>query len=180
LNGDAWQATLHGFTESAWRLETLPAYDVPQEKERIAAFLRGERLPDDYESAWMRKIANHVCKGRTVGRVRILTRPLSDYLRLEFMHYRHHVRAGEDIRVLDVTGRENPLDGIQDFWMFDSARIVLMNYKSDGTQTGRELYEGDPAAYNEYRRIAIAESVQFEEYVKQFDARSDPAGAFEG
>ena len=166
LDGDAWQATLHGFAESAWRLETLPAYDVPQEKERIEAFLRGERIPDNYDSAWMRRIADHARNGRTVGRVRVLTRPLSDYLRLEFMYYRHHVRAGEAIRVLDVTDRENPLEGIQDFWMFDSARVVLMNYDSDGTQTGRELYEGDPAAYSEYRRIAVAESVPFEEYVK--------------
>jgi hypothetical protein len=44
-----------------------------------------------------------------------------------------------------------------------------MHYESDGTQVGREVYEGDPAPFIEYQRIAVAESVPFREYV---DART--------
>ncbi|MFJ5119242.1 MULTISPECIES: DUF6879 family protein [unclassified Kitasatospora] len=39
--------------------------------------------------------------GRRVGRVHVLTRPLTDHLRFEFAHYRHNIAAGEDIRILD-------------------------------------------------------------------------------
>jgi hypothetical protein len=170
LDGDEWQATLHGFRESAWRLETLPAYNVPQEAERIKSFLAGERLAANYRSSWTDRLAEHRQHGRTVGRVHAVARPLSDYLRFEFMYYRPHAKAGEEIRILDVTDRKNPLGDAQDFWLFDGSTVVLMHYEPDGTQIGRELYEGDPTPFREYRRIAIAQSVPFEEYVESVDA----------
>lgn len=51
--------------------------------------------------------------------------------------------------------------------MFDRSRIVLMHYERDGTQISREVYEGAPEPFWEYQRIALAESVPFEEYVKE-------------
>lgn len=45
-----------------------------------------------------------------------------------------------------------------------------MHYEQEGTQISREVYDGDPAPYQEYQRIALAESVPFEEYVKGLDA----------
>ena len=169
LDGDQWQATLHGFTGSAWRLETLPVYKVAQEVDEISAFLAGERITENYKSEWTEKLTEHRRNGRTVGRVHVVTRPLSDYLRFEFMYYRPHVKAGEDIRILDVTDRANPLAGVQDFWLFDNSKVVLMHYKPDGTQTSRETYDGDPAQFLEYRRIALTESVPFTDYIQRFD-----------
>lgn len=169
LDGDEWQATLHGFRESAWRLETLPVYRVPQEKDTFAAFLGGARIADDYQSGWTDKLTEHRQNGRTVGRVHVVSRPLSDYLRCEFMYYRPHAIAGEAIRILDVTGRDNPLADVQDFWMFDSSQVVLMHYEPDGTQISRELYQGDPEVFRVYQRIALAESVPFEEYVQDLN-----------
>jgi hypothetical protein len=40
-----------------------------------------------------------------------------------------------------------------------------MNYRTDGTQINRELHEGDPEPYRRWKRIAVAESVPFLEYV---------------
>ncbi|MET9398150.1 DUF6879 family protein [Kitasatospora sp. NPDC002965] len=166
LAGDAWEQCFDSMRLEAWRLETLPAYAVPQEAEKLARFLDGENSPDDYESGWMSEVRQWSAEGKKVGRVHVVTRPLSDYLRFEFDHYyRHHVTAGEGIRILDVTDRENPLVGAQDFWMFDRSKVVLMNYRADGTQISRELFDGDPAPFIEYRRIAVAESVPFLEYV---------------
>ncbi|MFE7839339.1 DUF6879 family protein [Streptomyces sp. NPDC057474] len=48
-----------------------------------------------------------------------------------------------------MTDRPNPLGGVQDFWMFDRSRIVLVHYEADGTQSNREAYEGDPAPFRE-------------------------------
>nr|EIF89934.1 hypothetical protein [Streptomyces tsukubensis NRRL18488] len=96
----------------------------------------------------------------------IVTQPLSDYLRFEFSrYYTAHALAGDNIRILDVTSRLNPLEGVQDFWMFDQAEVVLMNYEANGTQINREVFEGDVSRFIEYQRTAIAESVPFEEYV---------------
>lgn len=98
----------------------------------------------------------------------IATRPLSEYLRFEFSrYYAPHVLAGEDVRILDVTDRENPLSGVRDSWMFDHSTVVLMHYENDGTQISRELYEGEPADFIKYQRIAITESIPFLEYVKE-------------
>ncbi|WP_409471362.1 DUF6879 family protein [Streptomyces sp. HC307] len=168
LDGDDWQAKFRDFRTEAWRLETLPVYRVPQEAEEFSRFLAGERFPGPYEDSWTTMIRQRSESGGSVGRVHILTRPLSDYLRFEFeRYYRHQAPIGEDIRILDVTERENPLPGVQDFWMFDRSTVVLMHYEEDGTQIGRELYEGDPAPFIEYQRIAIAESIPFLEYAER-------------
>ncbi|MDN3262455.1 hypothetical protein QWJ26_22130 [Streptomyces sp. CSDS2] len=170
LAGEAWHVKFRDFQSEAWRLETLPVYRVPQEAEEFARFLSGERFPGPYEDSWTAMIRHCGESGASVGRVHILTRPLSDYLRFEFeRYYRHQASIGEDIRILDVTERENPLPGVEDFWMFDKSEVVLMHYEADGTQINRELHEGDVAPFLEYQRIALAESVPFQEYVKGLD-----------
>ena len=170
LDGEAWQAKFRDFKSEAWRLETLAAYNVPQEAEEIRAFLAGERIdPHTHSNEYTEDLKRVRREGKSKGRVHVVTRPLSTYLRYEFMYYRPHAWAGEDIRIMDVTDRPNPLSGVQDFWMFDKAEVVLMHYEPDGTQTGREAYEGDATPFVEYQRIALAESVPFEEYVKGLD-----------
>jgi hypothetical protein len=169
LDGDEWRATLRGFKSEAWRLETLPQYLVPQESRELEAFRTGKRIaPHAYSSAYTEDLKRLRGEGKRKGRVHIVTRPHSEYLQFEFSrYYAPHVLAGEDIRILDVTNRENPLPDVQDFWMFDRSTVVLMHYEEDGTQINRELYEGEPADFVEYQRIAIAESVPFLEYVKE-------------
>ncbi|WP_328915825.1 MULTISPECIES: DUF6879 family protein [unclassified Streptomyces] len=171
LDGEEWQAKFRSFHAEAWRLETLPFYNVPQEEEEIRAFLTGERIdPYTHANEYTEDLKRVRREGKAKGRVHVVTRPLSDYLRYEFMYYLPHVWAGEDIRIMDVTDRDNPLAGVQDFWMFDKSEVILMNYESDGTQTSREVYKGDVTPYVEYQRIALAEAVPFEEYVKGLDA----------
>lgn len=171
LAGDEWAARFEGFQREAWRLETLPQYLMPQEAEELQAFRDGTRIdPAMVHNEYTERLRRQVAEGRPQGRVHVVTRPLSEYLRFEFAwYYAPHALAGEQIRILDVTGRKNPLEGVQDFWMFDRAEVVLMNYHPDGRQISREVYEGDVARFVEYQRIAIAESVPFEEYVKGID-----------
>ncbi|MER8072732.1 DUF6879 family protein [Streptomyces sp. NPDC094034] len=173
LDGDEWRAMFREFRSEAWRLETLPQYLVPQEDGEFAAFRSGSRIdPYTYSSSYTKDLKRLRENGRTKGRVHVVAQPLSEYLQFEFSrYYAPHALAFEDIRILDVTGRENPLENVQDFWMFDRSTVVLMHYKADGTQINRELYAGDPAPFVERQRVAIAESVPFLEYVKG-DVRS--------
>lgn len=169
LDGDDWRAMLRGFQTEAWRLETLPQYLVPQEADELAAFRAGNRVdPYAYSSAYTEDLKRLRGEGRSKGRVHVLTRPLSEYLCFEFSrYYAPHALAGEDIRILDVTERENPLPEAEDFWMFDRSTVVLMHYEGDGTQISRELYDGDPAPFIEWQRVALAESVPFLEYAER-------------
>ncbi|MFJ4904514.1 DUF6879 family protein [Streptomyces sp. NPDC093249] len=168
LDGEEWRAMLRGFQSEAWRLETLPQYLVPQESDELAAFRAGKLVNlGTYSSAYTEDLKRLQGEGRSKGRVHVLTRPLSEYLRFEFSrYYAPHVLAGEDIRILDVTERDNPLPDVEDFWMFDRSTVVLMKCENDGTQISRELYEGDPAPFIEWQRIAVAESVPFLEYTE--------------
>ncbi|MDT3398721.1 hypothetical protein RKE29_19070 [Streptomyces sp. B1866] len=167
LDGDDWRAKFRDFRTEAWRLETLPVYRVPQEADEFARFQAGERDFGPREDHWIRLVQERRRTGGSIGRVHIVTRPLTEYLQFEFQrYYSLQAPVGEDIRILDVTDRDNPLPRVQDFWMFDRSTIVLMHYEDDGTQISREVYEGDPAPFVEYQRIALAESVPFLEYVQ--------------
>ncbi|MFD5751016.1 DUF6879 family protein [Streptomyces sp. NPDC127033] len=171
LAGEEWAARFEEFQREAWRLETLPQYLMPQEEEAFEEFRQGNRIdPVIVSNEYTDRLRRQVVQGRTQGRVHVLTRPLSDYLRFEFHHYyKAHSLAGEKIRILDVTNRDNPLEGVQDFWIFDRSEVVLMNYRSDGRQISREVFDGDVALFLQYQRIAVNESVAFEEYVKGLD-----------
>ncbi|MFF4986289.1 DUF6879 family protein [Streptosporangium saharense] len=167
LENDVWQDYFETFQHSAFRLETHPVYAVPGEDSTFQRFLSGERPTGEHAKEWTDKVRRYLSTNRSISRVHVVTRPLSDYLRYEFSWwYRFNAEAGEDIRILDVTDRPDlDLPGY-DFYLFDESRVVKMLYRSDGTQTGRELLEdADPTEYIRYRDTAVRESVPFAEYV---------------
>ena len=166
LEGDAWRAFFDSYQRSAFRLETLPVYAMPDEEDEFRRFLAGERPPADLHYSWLDRVARFRETGRIIQRVHIVTRPLSDYLRYEFeWAYAFNVRAGEDIRILDLTDREDPGVPDEDFWMFDEEKVVRMMYRPDGSQIGRELLDApEIERYIAYRDAALADAVPFEEY----------------
>lgn len=88
MDGDDWRAMLRGFQKEAWRLETLPQYLVPQEAEEFEAFRAGNRVdPHAYSSAYAEDLKRLCGEGKSKGRVHVLTRPLTEYLRFEFSRY---------------------------------------------------------------------------------------------
>ncbi|AZQ35865.1 hypothetical protein EJ357_22225 [Streptomyces cyaneochromogenes] len=168
LDGDLWRRTFDAYEREAWRFESQPAYTMPREAENVARFLRGEPKPADHNARWHERVRGFVASGRTIGRVRIVRQPLTEYQRYQFAWgIPGNIEAGEDIRILDVTQDDYglPLSGT-DWWMFDASRIVHLNYRPDGTQINRELLTGDVTPYLEWKRIALTHSVPFAEYVK--------------
>ncbi|MBT8227474.1 MAG: hypothetical protein KJO75_18530 [Dactylosporangium sp.] len=139
---------------------------MAEEEDEFRQFLAGKKPPKDSHYPWLDRVARFRATGRSIQRVHIVTKPLSSYLRYEFdWAYVFNVRAGEDIRILDLTGRENPGLPNEDFWIFDECRVVRMMYRPDGTQIGRELLDNpNTEMYLRYRDLALAEAVGFEEY----------------
>lgn len=171
LDGEGWRTFFDAYEREAWRFEAQPTYTMPKEQENIARFLRGEAKPEDHNVGWHERVRGYVASGRAIGRVRVVRQPLTDYQRYQFTWgIPGNINAGEDIRILDVSRHDYglPLTG-QDWWMFDEERIAHLNFRPDGTQISREAYEGDPAPYREWRKIALAQSVPFKEYVKGLD-----------
>lgn len=171
LDGDAWRRTFDAYERDAWRFEAQPTYTMPREAENVARFLRGEPKPPEHNARWHERVRGYVASGRTIGRVRVVRQPLTDYQRYQFSWgIPGNIKAGEDIRILDVTQDDYglPLSGT-DWWMFDETRIVHLNFRPDGTQINRELFTGEITPYLEWQRIAVANSVPFAEYIKRFD-----------
>jgi hypothetical protein len=166
LESEDWQRFFDSFAHSVWRLELQPVYTMPQEAESISRWRAGEQLPADHWSPWMERVAGYLATDRTIGRVHVVRRPLTEYLRFEFdRYYRHHVRAGEDIHILDLTDKPDPGLPDHDFWLFDEQQVVKMLYRPDGTQIARELVEQpDIEMYIKWRDTACADAVPVLEY----------------
>lgn len=165
LRSEELGALFRTFQRSAFRLETLPAYNVASEQDEFDRFLAGEKAPDDLHYGWLDIVSGHKAAGRPMQRVRVVTRPLSDYIRYEFeWGFRFNVQAGEDIRILDVSDREFDLPE-QDFWIFDDTTIVHLDYDADGAVVGRDQLDApDVGKYLRWRDLALSESVPFSEY----------------
>ncbi len=166
MEGEAWSRYFRDFQTSAFRLELRPFYTMPGEADELRRFKAGEKPPADYHYGWLDTMAAAREAGKTVRRVRVVRRPLTDYIRYEFeWGFVYNVAAGEDIRVLDLTDGPRPELSDHDFWLFDESTVVKLLYRPDGTQIERELVEHpDLDAYLSWRDAAWQEAVPFRDY----------------
>lgn len=169
LDDPAFSRLFTDFRRSAFRLETLQAYDVAYEAPAIAAWRAGHQLPPDPGAAeWTDLIRGHVTAGRTFRRVHVVAEPLTEYLRFELTHgYAAGVAGGEEIRIVAAdTPAAGDLPG-EDFWLFDDRVAVVMAYGPAGEFLSATL-DDDPAAVaarQAWARAAWAAGVPLAEYV---------------
>lgn len=163
LDGDEWQAYFRDFKRSAFRLEVHQTYTMPAEAETVRAFLAGEPMPEGFNASWHRTVRDHAVAGRTMTRAKIVRRPLTPYSRYLFEWcVPGNVAAGENYQIVDVTERPNPGLPDQDFWLFDEATVVHLDYRADGTQINRELMrDPDIDRYLAWRDLALESAVPF-------------------
>lgn len=130
------------FRCTAFRLEARDVYAVDDEAERLEAFLAGRPLParTPANNDWLALVSRVTSGGRTVERVRLFSRPLTDYTRFEFAVYPENVAAGERIRLLDRSRLSGPaqLRMRQDFWLFDDQVAAMLTYDDAGRFVGVE------------------------------------------
>lgn len=130
------------FTSTLFRLETLDRYDVGSDGGDLARYLAGEPGPDmARKGPWMEQIRSEVARGLHTYRVHVVRGPLTGYLRFEFeWGYAYNARAGEHIRILDLTERPAPAAlASEDFWLIGHDHAIAMRYDPDGRFTGAEL-----------------------------------------
>jgi hypothetical protein len=83
-------------------------------------------------------------RGVEVRRARIVSEPISDYVRFEYdVTEAHNLAAGEQVRWLPRQHSGDLLVPANDFWVFDD-QVVLWNFfDGDGTWVGEERVD-DP------------------------------------
>lgn len=154
---------------TAWRFECQPSYAIPRENASFALWKTGEPKPADHNSAWHERVRGYLADGKTLGRARVVRRPLTVYQRYQLdWGIPGNIDAGEDIRILDMTDLDLDLPD-QDFWLFDDEIVVHLNFESDGTLINVDQLENpDLLQYRKWRDTALAHAVPFSE----FDART--------
>lgn len=118
-------------TRHAFRLELLDAYEVASDGGQFGRYIAGQPAPGpDVFGPWLERLRAELAAGVTRQRVHVVTRPLSPYLRYECeWGYTATAGAGEDIRILDLTGHALPAwIPPRDFWLIDDQYVVEMHY----------------------------------------------------
>ncbi|UKY55247.1 hypothetical protein KI385_19215 [Streptomyces inhibens] len=130
---------------SAVHLEMRDAYG---DNERFAAWRRGALIDWDDQATWWRgfhgQIAEAVSRGVSIRRVRIVSEPVSDYIRWEHYVTRANVAAGEEVRWLPRRfATDLALPG-NDYWLFDDRLARIHHFAGDGSLVADE-FSTDPS-----------------------------------
>lgn len=154
------------FEREAFRLETLDDYSKSGSVEAYKAFLAGEGKPEGYNSDWVSEIRGYVNEGKRIYRAHILSRPLTPYLRFELgWGYQTNMIGGEEFFVLDTTEQPNPLEGVEDFWLFDDSTVGVLRYDDAGKFRGAEVLSGGRAAeFIAHKEKALSHAQPFAEW----------------
>ncbi|MFE2483115.1 DUF6879 family protein [Streptomyces mirabilis] len=140
---------LAGCERSAVHLEMRDSYAVDDEAGDFAHWQRtGERDADPtsvYWAPWVDLISQAVSRGVAVRRARVVSEPVSEYIRYEHAATAVNVAAGERVRWLPRRQASDLALPGNDFWLFDDRLIRWHHFSGDGTWVEDELSE-DPAA----------------------------------
>jgi hypothetical protein len=176
LSPSEFQGLFETFTASAFRLETLPEYQIERSAPRVELFLKGKPLPPDPNRAWCQLVASAVGAGKRMSRVHVVPRRLTPYLRYEIeWGYLYSAEAGEDILLLvhDQPGEVFGTWPIDDFWLFDDGTdrctCVRMRYDVAGHFLFGELITdpNDVAGRRRVRDVALAQGTPLQRYLAE-------------
>lgn len=152
--------------ESAFRLETLPQYLVPQEAESFADWKAGKpmpvRTPANHEG--LARLKRDAARGFRRYRVHILDQPLTAYLRFELYLYLDSVAVGSEVYVADRDIHPDLAELHEDFWLYDDEIGVRMFYDDEGHFLYPELID-DLEPYREMRDTALAHAESLTDYL---------------
>jgi hypothetical protein len=160
-------ALLDNAKRSAFRLETLPQYLVPQEEAKLAAWRRGERIRRTPENnAWLAELKQIVAGGIRWYRVHILDYPLCEYSQFELYSYQDSAAVGQETFIADRAEHDELRDLHEDFWLVDGEVAVRMVYDDEGHFLRPEPIE-DVRPYLAVRDTAMQCAAPLMEYLAQ-------------
>jgi hypothetical protein len=128
------------FDHAAVHLEMRDSYGTQVEKPHLRKWERGE--PDDIEwlKPWFDTVRSGTRSGKAFRRVRIISEPITEYIRWEHMDAHLFVEAGEDIRWLPRRLVSPVAFPGNDFWMFDAETVIFSVFSGNGDVIEWQLY----------------------------------------
>ncbi|MEU8923132.1 DUF6879 family protein [Kitasatospora sp. NPDC048545] len=121
---------------SAVHLEMRDWYAVENETDGFTAWRQGKRLDPENRDSWWRPwldlVQEVTRKGVAIRRARVVSEPVSEYIRFEHSGTFTNIAAGEEIRWLPRRGASGIALPGNDCWIFDG-RVVQFNvFDGDG------------------------------------------------
>jgi hypothetical protein len=139
---------LASFKSEALHLEMRDIYAIEDEGERLARFLeRGYRDHDaetEERRPWMTLVQDAISAGKVFKRVRVISEPVTDYIRYEWAGTWANIDAGEEIKWLPRKLISTIALPGNDFWLFDDSIVVFTVFTGNGDVFERQLTT-DPA-----------------------------------
>ncbi|WJV46937.1 DUF6879 family protein [Streptomyces flavofungini] len=121
---------------SAVHLEMRDQYAVGDEAEDFHSWLRTGRRDVDpgsaYWAPWVDMISGAVARGVVVRRARIVSEPVTDYIRYEHAGAVVNAAAGEQVRWLPRPRAVDLMLPGADLWIFDGTRVLFNHFTGDG------------------------------------------------
>jgi hypothetical protein len=128
-----------------------------------------------YHENWLNMVRAATSEGQSFSRVRVVSLPVTDYIRFGMWVAGFTREAGDDIRYLTRDQAEAAKLPEHDFWLFDSRLLVRMHFASDDRFTHAEVIE-DPAAIvevNYWRDAARHHALTPDEFITKYDQRHE-------
>jgi hypothetical protein len=143
ISGTERDRLLAGCRHEAVHLEMRDSYALSQEAKRFAAFLATGRRDRPAEAPerryWSELVQGLIGTGRRVRRARIISEPVTDYIRFEWAGTDVLVEAGEEVRWLPRRlASPIALPG-NDFWLVDGRTVVYSIFSGEGAVVERQL-----------------------------------------
>jgi len=136
-NPDLFRDTLAKARFSAVHFESRDTYAIgDEEADGYNRFLAGGEPdvdPDgDYWRPWVELVREAVGRGVAMRRARIISEPVSDYIRFEHALTAVNVAAGEQVRWLPRRSAAGIAVSALDYWLFDDDVVILNNFDGNG------------------------------------------------
>lgn len=134
---------------SAVHLEMRDVYAVDYEKGPFADWRNGIRFDPADRASWWRPwldlVQATIARGVTIRRARIVSEPVSEYIRYLHDTTFTNIAAGEEIRWLPRRRAVDIALPGTDFWLFDDQIVHWNHFAGDGSSQGPEITD-DPGA----------------------------------
>lgn len=164
---DEFDGLFTQFQHTAWRLETRRRYASDETTRTYAQFSRGEPVNwEGVDAQWCAERREQTSLGKRFERARIIDRPPTPGQLYLLDNAARNSAVGEDIRMLDRAEARRLQLPEEDFWIFDSRLVAVLNFDTDDHLVSVELIT-EPAAVNRYtqaRDAAWHYAVPYETY----------------
>ncbi|WP_330349554.1 DUF6879 family protein [Streptomyces sp. NBC_00582] len=161
------------FEHTAWRLETRRRYASDETTDTYAQFTRGEPVNwDGVDAAWCAERRDQTALGKRFERVRIIDTPPTTGQLYLLDNARRNSAVGEIILSLPRSDAERVGLPQEDFWIFDSRLVALLNFDDADNLVNVELIR-EPAAVLRYamaRDAAMHHAIPYDEYAARLTA----------